>query len=81
MQAEGQHRITMLVARDGNGKVVVDTFFELLQRGEPMHGREIDLRLMDRIWMGRGSKLRDGHDRPPFRRLDKGQYRSRPDAG
>jgi hypothetical protein len=59
VQAEGQHQVAILVTRQGDGEVVVDTFFEFVVYRQPQRCRQVDFRLRDRI--GTGIDCVDGH--------------------
>jgi hypothetical protein len=61
VQAEGQDQVAIVPARQRDGEVVVDAFFELVQHREAVRSGKVDFRLPDRISSQRLQR-KDGHD-------------------
>src|SRR5688500_14485778 len=60
VQAEGKDEIAIVVAGDRHREMIVDTLLQLMQHGEPVSGREMDLCLPQRIG-GRRNQGMNGH--------------------
>ncbi len=59
--AEGQDQVAIVPARHGDGEVIVDAFFELVQHRKAVRRGKVDFCLLDRVSSQR-LHGKDGHD-------------------
>ena len=64
MQTEGQHEVPVLRAGQGHGEVIVDALLQLVQHGQAVRRRKVNLRLAHRIGDARTLQGMNGHDEP-----------------